>query len=102
MIEECFSLFNKGLQFHKNILCDELNLQSQQVCVQPSTAVLNVTLRAFATERRAAGGRPPLLTDSCCLAQARRTLQQSIDGTDTGPLHKPCSAYYASSINNDL
>ena len=58
--------------------------------------------------------RPPLSIDLSCLRgaqqQTRRTLlQRSIDETDrqtdgrtadSGPLHRPCSAYYASSVKS--
>jgi len=71
-----------------------------------------MTLPAFATERR----RPPLSIDMSChlgaQQQTRRTPQRlSNDGTDdertdgrtdTRPLHRPCSTYYAGSVINTL
>jgi len=89
------------------------NSSRQQVCVQPHSTV-NVTLPAFDTERRAAAPLPlsagacyrsisPVLT--ALDQQTRRTpLLLSIDGTDgrtdARPFHRPCSAYYAGSVNN--
>ena len=89
------------------------NSSRQQVCVQPHSTV-NVTLPAFDTERRAAAPLPlsagacyrsisPVLT--ALDQQTRRTpLLLSIDGTDgrtdARSFHRPCSAYYAGSVNN--
>jgi len=89
------------------------NSSRQQVCVQPHSTV-NVTLPAFGTERRAAAPLPlsagacyrsisPVLT--ALDQQTRRTpVLLSIDGTDgrtdARPFHRPCSAYYAGSVNN--
>jgi len=73
------------------------------------------SLSAFAAERRAVAPllhgrrRQPLSIDISCprgdQQQTRRTAQRlSNDGTDgrtgTRPLHRPCSAYYARSVNN--
>jgi len=65
--------------------------RNKQVCVQPSAAAVNVTLLAFAADRRAAVRRAavallPLSIDISCprraQQQTRRTLlQQWIDGT---------------------
>ena len=63
-----YNMFNYRIQ---------LNIRVQQVCVQPPTSALNVTLPAFAVERR----------DFC-----RRAVQQSIDISYRGaPSSKPAA-----------
>ena len=86
------------------------------VCVLPRTSAINVTLLAFAAERRAAdsSGRPapPLSIDISRppgpQQQTRRsgvrrtndeTSRQTDRRTDALQFHRPCSAYYASSVN---
>jgi len=66
-------------------------------------AAVDVTLAAFAAERR---GRRSLLSPArragtqqqthCC----GRSTGQTVIRTDTRPLHRPCSAYYADSVKN--
>jgi len=82
-----------------------------QVCVQPPTPADNVTLLAFAVERRAAVCRaaagPRLIDISCPPANPqqqrraaarkgrtdRRTDSRTDGRTDARQLHRPCSAY---------
>ena len=102
--------------------CQHRKTQQKQVHVQPRNSVVNVTLPAFAAERRAGAPlllnahaasarsqRPPLSIDISCPRGAqqqthRPPLLHSIDGTDrqtdARPFHRPCSAYYAGSVNN--
>jgi len=74
-------------------------------CVQLPTHADNVALPVFTR-------RTPLLQQSidiscppCPQQQTRRTLLQWANGTDrrtdTVPFHRPCSAYYAGSANNN-
>ena len=76
-----------------------------------SSLAVNITLAAFAAERRAAA--PLLLSAGTyyrsiyparCKPAARRCCCQSMGQTDRrtddGPFHRPCSAYYAGSVNN--
>jgi len=98
-----------------------INTADKQVLrVQPPTSAVDVTLLAFAAERRAAAPlllgtrRPPLSINISrphgAQQQTRRTPQRlrSNDGTgkqtdrqtDTRPFHRPCSAYHAISVNN--
>jgi len=90
------------------------NSSRQQVCVQPHSTV-NVTLPAFDTERRAAAPLPPS-AGACyrsigpisCPHSARPAnpphASAAVDRwdrrTDARPFHRPCSAYYAGSVNN--
>jgi len=77
-----------------------------QVCVDPHTTDLSMTLLAFAAERRAAG-RPPLSVDMSRpqgqQQQTRRTLLQRVNGTDgrtdTVSLHRPCRVV-CGNVNN--
>jgi len=68
----------------------------KQVCVQLSTSADNVTLLAFAAERRAtaATGDRYLPPAGPTAANPPHRMQRSIDGTDrrtdTVPLHGPC------------
>ena len=67
-----------------------------------STSAANATLLAFAAERPAAA---PAAVDRRSLLPARRSAANpphaTTDGrTDIGPFHRPCSAYYASSVND--
>ena len=87
----------------------------KQVCVEPRSSALNMTLPAFAAEcgrcsrcRPTAAGtrRSQLSTDICCprpcsaanqphAAAAVDRRDRRTDGqTDTRPLHRPCSTYY--------
>jgi len=96
-------------------------LYPTQICVQLPMSAVNVTLLAFAAERRAAA--PLLWAPGAC--RARRLHCRSISPadmalsskpaahrgcgrmmtyrqTDARSFHRPCSAYYASSVNNSL
>jgi len=85
-------------------------MEKKQVSVEPPPPALNMTLTAFAAERRArsttpAARRPQLSIDISCTQQqtCQTPLLLSIDGTDgwkdrrtdTRPSHRPCSAYCA-------
>ena len=85
---------------------------NEQVCVQPPPSALNVTLPAFAAgaERRrllhcARSCRlihPPAHTALSCkpaAAAVDRWDRQTVGRTDPGPLHRPCCACYAASVN---
>jgi len=79
--------------------------------IKSTTAAVNVTLLAFAEDRRAtvpllvgdiAVGRY-FLRAECSAANpphAATAVNRRDHGTDTGPLHRPCSAYCASDVNN--
>jgi len=85
------------------------NMPTSQVCVNPRSSALNMTLPAFAAERRRLQLMPPvrpqLSIDVSCPPDAQQQTHQpplllSIDGTDRRtnertdalPLHRPFSA----------
>jgi len=73
----------------------------KQVCVQLPAVAVNVTLLTFAPERHAVAA--PLLPAKWPATNPLHTaavVARWERQTDTGPLHRPCYAYYASSINN--
>ena len=93
------------------------DIHCSQVCVRLPTSAVNVTLLAYAAERRVVA--PLLLTagraiiDRYLLPAGRKAAnlqQRSVatgrvnDGTyrqtDARPLHRPCTAYYADNVNN--
>lgn len=99
--------------------CQHRKTQQKQVHVQPRNSVVNVTLPAFAAERRAGAPlllllgarRPPLSTPishagtalSSKFAAATcggRMIGQTDRRTDARPFHRHRSAYYASNVNN--
>jgi len=78
-------------------------LQWKQVCVQLPASADNVALPTFgrhATARRTAPGSnlsislsyPPGAQQKTCRTLPQRSTDRR---TDTGPFHRPCSAYYA-------
>ena len=84
----------------------------KQVCVDPRTSDLNITLLAFAAERRAAGHPPPApavrhlpptgptAAKFATVAFAAVVHTGTDRRTNTAPFHRPRSAQYASSVNN--
>jgi len=96
--------------------CDmRLAYRIKQVCVDSPPSALNMTLPASAAERRHLqhGARSvPVAVDRCFLLAGRsaatppaavpagdRWYRQTDRRTDTRPLHSPCCAYYAGSVN---
>jgi len=85
--------------------------ECRQVCVQPPTPAVNVTLPAFADERRAAGAvridRYILPSErsaanlSTAVAAVDRWDRPTDRQTDARPFHRPCSAYYAGSVKQN-
>ena len=92
------------------------NNNKQQVCVQLPTPADNVTLLAFAAERRPCNNRSIYMyparrahnnkpgrqkqchgCNPCLLCGADR---QTDGQTDARQFHRPCCAYYARSVNN--
>jgi len=82
------------------------NHSHKQVGVQPPPSALDVTLPAFAGERRRLMHRAHISCPHGAQQQTRRPppLLLSIDGTDrqtdVRPLQGPCSACYASSVSD--
>jgi len=82
------------------------NHSPKQVGVQPPPSALDVTLPAFAGERRRLMHRAHISCPHGAQQQTRRPppLLLSIDGTDrqtdVRPLQGPCSACYASSVSD--
>jgi len=85
----------------------ELN-QTEQVCLQLPTSAANVTLLAFAAERRAAAAKCRPCSNMLGAQQqihsssVRRANDETDGQTDARPLHRPCAAYSASSVKNVL
>jgi len=74
------------------------------ICVQLPTSADNVTLLAVAAERRPCSdvsispARRAHSSKPAAVACGGQMMGQSNGQTDTRPLHKPCCAYYASSV----
>jgi len=90
-----------------------------QVCVQPRSSAVRMTLPAFAAERRAAASllmvyvapapaavglylRSLSSKPAACRCCCRLTGQKDDGQADAWPLHRPCSACYAGSANKIL
>jgi len=80
-----------------------------QVCVEPPSSTLNMTLPAshlLLSAGACSTARPQLSIDIAgrSAAYSPASLLLSVDGTDrrtdAWSLHKPCSAYYAGSVGN--
>ena len=84
-------------------------MQQTSLCFQPHPSAVNVTLPAFAAERaqliRGMHRRPPLSISvsypQATAAAVDRRDRQTDGQTDALPLHRPCSACYAGSVNNE-
>jgi len=90
-------MINNARQLSRSLV----DIYHQSPLPPPLNPALEMTLPAFAAER----GRQQQ-TDSWYAAYAGRSAaNQPIDGTDgrtdTRPLHRPCSAYYAGSVSNN-
>ena len=86
---------------------------AKQVCVRRPTSVVNVTLPAFAAQRRRLLHGAPAARRYRSISLARRALSSKptarhcccrwtgqTDGrTDAGPFHRLCCAYYLGSVN---
>ena len=76
-----------------------------QVCIQLPTSSVNVALPAFAAAASAVQQSIDISCPSGPQQQPRSTLLQrsnkTYKRTDTVPLHRPCSAYYAGSANKN-
>jgi len=102
-----------------NLHTNPVNFPAEQVCVQLPTLADNETLLAVTAERRAAApccgaaatGRPAAAVVGRYRLYSRRSAanpphaaaarsnDRTDRRTDARPFHRPCSAYYASSVN---
>ena len=93
--------------------CLNLSILQKTVCVQLPTSAVNVTLLALVTERRAAAplllsavqqsintSCPPGTQQQTRNSSVRRANDETDRQTDSRPLHRPSSAYNASSVKN--
>jgi len=82
-----------------------MSFYDKQVYVEPPPSGISMTVPAFAAEHRRAPAarcsyRYLLQTPALSSKPAgRRCCCRSMGRTDVGPLHRPCSAYYAGSVN---
>ena len=88
---------------HRPPSCASRVLRAKQAGVDPRTSALNMTLPAAA----AIGRRYTAAVDRCLLLAPRlhaasgrcRSTGHTDGGTDTRPLHRPCTASCAGSVN---
>ena len=100
----CCKMLRGSLFLGHTVVC----VQSHQLSCQHDTACICCWMPccgAIAAERQ----RPPLMTDMYCPQGTQQqtrpcrsscwTMGQTDRRTNTQPLHRPCSAYYADSVN---
>ena len=83
-----------------HVHCESGNISQKQVCVQPRTSTVNVTLPAFAAERHAAAPLQPVRGDGarCCrsISPAHRALSSKLTShrcrRSTGQADRPTDA----------